>query len=65
MVCSGFLIGTQFKQGSKTLGMMGFFISRPAGAIMPPIGGGGGTGGAPGWNKVGMALWLPIGEKLT
>lgn len=45
MVCSGFLMGTQLRQGRRTLGMMGFFKGTP-GAI-PPIGGGGGMGGAP------------------
>ena len=47
IVCSGFLIGTQFKQGRRTLGMTGFFRGTPSGAIPPPMGGGGGTGGAP------------------
>ena len=45
MVCSGFLIGTQFRQGRGTLGMMGFFKATPV--AKPPMGGGGGMGGAP------------------
>ena len=44
-MCSGFLIGTQFRQGRRTLGIIGFFIDTPS--VIPPMGGGGGMGGAP------------------
>ena len=56
IVCSGFLIGTQFRQGRRTLGMTGFFKGTPGGAIPPPMGGGGGTGGAPKFNDYNKLL---------
>lgn len=41
MVCSGFLMGSQFSMGRGTLGTTAFFKGTPIGP--PPIGGGGGT----------------------
>ena len=46
IVWSGFLMGIQFSIGSGTFGIMGFLIGTPA-TPRPPIGGRGGTGGAP------------------
>lgn len=46
IVCSGFLMGIQLSIGRGTFGIMGFLIGIPA-KPRPPIGGGGGTGGAP------------------
>ena len=39
-------MGIQFSIGSGTFGIMGFLIGTPA-TPRPPIGGRGGTGGAP------------------
>jgi len=47
MVWSGFLIGIQFSMGRGTLGITGFFIGTPGIPLYPPMGGGGGMGGAP------------------
>ena len=47
IVCSGFLIGIQFSMGRGTLGITAFFMGTPGIPLYPPIGGGGGMGGAP------------------
>ena len=60
MVCSGFRIGTQFRQGRRTLGMTGFFKGTPGGAILPPMGGGGGTGGAPKFNDHFYSIMIEV-----